>query len=339
MMHVPNPTETIISVTNRCDARCTMCNIWRLNYDELLRPEDYRRSVPSGLRDVNITGGEALLRRDIEEVVEAIYESSGKARIIIATNGFRTKRTLATLERIASRVPRLGVGVSLDGDEATHDRMRGVHGAYRRAIATIRSLHSVGVSDVRIGFTATPENIHQLNMVYELSRELGVEFAATIAQNSQIYYSTGANQRICPSVVQQHFGALIGRRLAGPSIKEWIRGHFDNGVIHFAENGERQLPCTAGSDFFFIAPNGDLYPCLTIPTAIGNLRERSFADLWCSEEAQQIRRQVSGCRQCWMVCTARAQIARHPVAVGSWVMRQQTKALQARIRLRLSRAS
>lgn len=325
--HAPVPSEAIISVTNRCDARCTMCNIWQLDRAELLRADDYRRALPSTLRNVNLTGGEALLRPDIVDVAHAIYEAAGRPRIILATNGFRTERTVDTIERIRSFVPDLGVAVSLDGDADTHDRMRGVPHAHRRAVATLRALRSTGLADIRIGFTATSENVDQLLAVYALSRELGVEFAATVAQNSEVYYATDVNVGIDPHEIARQFGALINSRLRSSSPKDWLRAYFDQGVIHFARTGSRPTACDAASGFFFLAPTGDVYPCLTLPRAIGNIRTQSFESVWRGERARQVRAEVARCTKCWMMCTARTELKRRPVKVATWVTRARLTAI------------
>lgn len=325
----PEPTEAIISVTNRCDARCTMCNIWQLDRAELLSAEDYRRGLPATLRNVNLTGGEALLRPDIVEVTQAIHEATGRPRIILATNGFRTERTIRTIERIRAFVPDLGIAVSLDGDAATHDRMRGVPYAHQRAVATLRALRQIGVSDVRIGFTATAENLDQLTRVYALACELGVEFAATVAQNSEVYYATDVNGGVDPEEIARHFGALISARLRSHSPKDWLRAYFDHGVINFARTGSRPTACDAASGFFFLAPTGDVYPCLTLPRVIGNIRSLSFDTIWRGEHARRIRGEVRQCTKCWMMCTARTELKRRPVSVASWVAKERLKAVAA----------
>lgn len=327
----PLPTEAIISVTNRCDARCTMCSIWRLPRDELLTAEDYRRGLPGGLRQVNLTGGEALLRPDIDEVAQAISEATGRPRIILATNGFRTARTLEAIARIRRHVPSLGIAVSLDGDAPTHDRMRGVPGAWRRAVATLRGLREQGVQDVRIGFTATADNVDQLLDVYRLARELGVQFAATLAQNSPVYYATESNPAVDPGQVARHFGALVRARLRSPAPKDWLRAYFDHGVIHFARAGARLSACDAASGFFYLSPTGNVHPCLTLPRVLGNLRTASFEAIWHGPEAARIREEARRCGRCWMMCTARTELRRHPVAVAGWVAREQARLLAASV--------
>jgi MoaA/NifB/PqqE/SkfB family radical SAM enzyme len=317
------PTEAIISVTNRCDARCQMCNIWQLDPDEGLSAEDYRSRLPRSLREINLTGGEALLRKDIDEIAHALFEAGDTPRIVLATNGFRTDRTLVTIERIRRHVPRLGIAISLDGGEPVHDEMRGVENAYRRAMQTIKGLKALGLSDLRIGFTATPANLDALVEVYELACSLGVEFTATVAQNSEIYYATRTNAAHDPDRVENVFGELIRRRLRSKSPKNWLRAYFDAGVVDFVRNGKRASTCHAGTDFFFLTPSGQVHPCLTLPISFGNLKRESFEELWNGPAAQRVRTTVSKCQECWMMCTSRTELKRHPLRAASWVLRMQ----------------
>ncbi|MEQ1558605.1 MAG: radical SAM protein [Methyloglobulus sp.] len=319
------PTEAIISLTNRCDARCTMCNIWQLDPEEDLKAEDYRRALPNTLRNVNLTGGEALLRPDILDITQAIHEAASQARIILATNGFRTEKALKTVTNLLKIVPKLGIAVSLDGSAESHDKMRGVPKAYDRAVETLRGLRKLGMQDIRIGFTATAENVHELIPIYQLAKSLDVEFTATVAQNSEIYYSTAENSTIDPEAIAREFTALIQQRLNSSSPKDWLRGYFDRGVIHFARTGLRMTGCDAASGFFYLAWSGNIYPCLTVPKSLGNIRNQSFTELWNSEQAVLIRQEASRCQKCWMVCTARSELKRNPLRVTNWLRRSTRK--------------
>lgn len=316
------PTEAIISVTNRCDARCRMCNIWQLNADEFLTAEDYR-NLPGSLRNVNITGGEALLRKDIVEVTHAIYESSGKPRVILATNGFRTEKMLKIIESIRNYVPSLGIGISLDGLEKEHDYMRGVPKAFLRATETLRALRTAGVNDLRIGFTATSENISQIPSVHQFAQDLDVEFTATVAQNSEFYYATNDNKPIEKAELEKSFGYLIDSNLRSLTPKNWFRAYFEHGVIRFGQEGKRMTQCSAATDFFYLSPKGDVYPCLTLPNVIGNVRSDTFHTIWQSEEARKTREIVSTCQACWMVCTARTEIKKAPIRALSWITKEK----------------
>ena len=61
--------EGAIITTYRCNARCVMCNIWKYptKVEEEFKPEILEK-LPV-LNFANITGGEPLLREDIEKIV------------------------------------------------------------------------------------------------------------------------------------------------------------------------------------------------------------------------------------------------------------------------------
>jgi MoaA/NifB/PqqE/SkfB family radical SAM enzyme len=316
------PIEAIISVTNRCDARCQMCNIWQMERDEFLTAEDYRK-LPNTLKNVNITGGEALLRPDIVEIVHAVYESAGKPRIILATNGFRPDKTYDLIQQMRQFVPNLGVAISLDGLEEYHNLMRGVPEAFSRATKTLQGLIDMGITDLRIGFTATAQNVSQLPLVHQLAAQLGVEFTATVAQESETYYGVNNLEKISEADVAKNFGYLVDCNLRSPVVKNWFRAYFAHGVIKFVEEGKRITACSAASDFFYLSPRGDVYPCLTLPLKLGNLRSEPFEKLWASDDAVSARQVVDTCQDCWMVCTARTELQKTPIRALSWIVKEK----------------
>jgi MoaA/NifB/PqqE/SkfB family radical SAM enzyme len=316
------PIEAIISVTNRCDARCKMCNIWQMERDEFLTAEDYRK-LPNTLKNVNITGGEALLRPDIVEIVQAVYESAGKPRIILATNGFRTDKTIELIQQMRQFVPNLGIAISLDGLEEYHNLMRGVPAAFTRAMKTLQGLIDIGVTDLRIGFTATAQNVSQLPLVHQLAVQLGVEFTATVAQESETYYGVNNLEKIPPADVANNFGYLVDCNLRSPTVKNWFRAYFAHGVIKFVEQGKRITSCSAASDFFYLSPRGDIYPCLTLPLKLGNIRSEPFEKIWAGDDASSARKVVNGCQDCWMVCTARTELKKTPIRALSWIVKEK----------------
>lgn len=299
-----------------------MCNIWRIPRDEFLCAEDYR-NLPASLKNVNITGGEALLRPDAIEIIQTIYESTGRPRMIVATNGFRPEKTIEQMLTIRAFAHDVGVAVSLDGIESRHDYIRGVPHAYSRVLQTIKSLVAEGITDIRIGYTATAENIDQLPLVYHLADELGVELSATVAQNSETYYAIANLEKIDPDLVERYFGMLIDCHLKSFVMKDWFRAYFAHGVIHFVKHGRRMTACSAATDFFYLSPQGDVYPCLTLPDKIGNLRDAPFDTLWFSERAMAVAKQAQRCQACWMVCTARVELKKAPIKAVAWVLREK----------------
>jgi MoaA/NifB/PqqE/SkfB family radical SAM enzyme len=86
---IEHPKEICIILTYRCNAKCNMCDVWHhpTKADEEITIEDIEK-LPSGLRFINITGGEPFIRKDIEEIIKTILPKT--ERIVISTNGFFT---------------------------------------------------------------------------------------------------------------------------------------------------------------------------------------------------------------------------------------------------------
>lgn len=108
------------------------------------------------------SGGEPLVRRDIYELLE--HAVSRGMRAVLSTNGMLID------DRVAERLAKIGlsyVGISLDGSRATHDRFRGVRGAFDRALAGIRSCRDAGIK-VGLRYTITKQNAGDMPEVFAI---------------------------------------------------------------------------------------------------------------------------------------------------------------------------
>ncbi|MEA3409628.1 MAG: radical SAM protein, partial [Candidatus Eisenbacteria bacterium] len=139
------PVGCVVAVTYRCNARCTVCDIWKneSRADEEIAPSDYAW-LPRSLRSVNVSGGEPFLRDDLVEIVSVIERVCPRARVVISTNGLNPSR----IEAMMGKMTHIAVRVSVDGVGAKHDEIRGIDGAYDKALDTVRRLKGLGVSDL-----------------------------------------------------------------------------------------------------------------------------------------------------------------------------------------------
>lgn len=316
------PVDAAVAVTYRCDARCNMCNIWQLLPGKELKPEEYRR-LPRTLQDVNITGGEPFLRDDLAEIVRVIYDHCRRPRIVISTNGFQRRRIMHAAPKLMKIGRKIGLAVSLDGIGEKHDEIRGVKGGFKKALETLKQLRTLGYRNVRVAFTAQRSNVKHLGAVYDLSRQFGYQFTTSVAQNSELYFSTEDNQRVEPEELGGELRYVMRKELLSFNPKRWLRAYFYAGVLRYNFIGERMLGCRAGRDSFFMEPNGDIYPCPALNSPMGNLNERTFGEIWEGADADVIRRKVDNCREpCWMICTARTSMRRNPLHPAGWVLRK-----------------
>ena len=318
------PADAVIAVTYRCNGRCLMCNIWRVPPVPEMRPGAYRE-MPNTLRYINITGGEPFMRHDLPEVIKQIVESCPNAEIVISTNGILTQKIREMMPQILAITPTIGVGVSMDGVRDMHDKIRGVKGAYAKARDTVEALKELGMTNLRIAFTATQENVSHMRKVYELSREMGVGFSCAIAHCSSHYFmTTEGSFAIAPSELRAQIRSIVRSELKSWAPKRWARAYFMAGLIQFAEGRGRALPCSAGVDTIFVSPNGDVFPCNVFSARMGNISERPFADLWLSDEAEAARKRLAKCTDsCWMICSARMPMRRHRAKVARWILRHK----------------
>jgi AdoMet-dependent heme synthase len=174
---VPQKPRLIFwELTKGCNLRCVHC---RASATELSSPSDLStqaaRDIIDQIAEVSspilvLSGGEPLFRSDIFQL--ASYGTDKGLRVALATNGTLVTKEVAE-KIVASGVKR--VAISLDGaDAATHDKFRGIPGAFDAAITGFRNLKDLGMS-VQINTTIARHNAHQLPAVLELAKSLGAD--------------------------------------------------------------------------------------------------------------------------------------------------------------------
>ncbi|MBI2300630.1 MAG: radical SAM protein [Armatimonadetes bacterium] len=161
LLHFSEDKKPVVvwNCTRRCDLKCVHCYADAADKDfpgELTHAEG--RALLEDLAGYQIpvvlfSGGEPLLRPDIFEL--AGYCRDLGMRAVLSTNG--TQIT----DEVADRILATGfsyVGISIDGLEAVHDKVRGVKGSFQRTMSAIRRCRDRGI---RVGLRYT---VHKLNL-------------------------------------------------------------------------------------------------------------------------------------------------------------------------------
>jgi len=327
------PEDLLLVLTYRCNSRCVMCGIWEADQSGKgeLTPDEYARALPDTLLYVNLSGGEAFLRKDLPQIVEAVRSAAPKAKLTISTNGLQPRQTRKLLPEILKHDPGIGFAVSIDGEPEMHDKVRGIPGGYAKAYETVKALQAEGVTNLRIAFTATVnpagDNTGHLGRIYDLAMNSGVEFTVAVAHNSDHYFKTNVNKGVNTPELARQLDYVAREELKSRRPKSWLRAYFHKGLVEHARAKVRPTPCEAGHTSFMIDPIGNVYPCNILDMPVGNLREASFDEIWLSEKMVAARDVVRACNQpCWMVCTARASMRRDKFQVMNWVAGNKIKA-------------
>ena len=140
------PIYAVWEITLACDLACRHCGsrAGRGRPDELTTAEALDlidQMARLDVKEVTVIGGEAYLREDWLDLVRALR---GHKIPVTMTSGGRG--LTPELVEQAKAAGLRGVSISIDGDEATHDRLRGVAGSYRSAIAAMRAVKASGMA-------------------------------------------------------------------------------------------------------------------------------------------------------------------------------------------------
>ena len=316
-----------IIVTYRCPMRCKMCDIWNnpTSPSEEFKPELLEK-LPQ-MRSVNITGGEPFVREDIEDIVKVLLKKT--KRIVFSTSGFFSDRIIA----LAKKYPQLGFRISIEGLSCKNDELRGRQGGFDNGLRTLLELKRLGVKDIGFGITVSNNNSADMLDLYELNRNLRMEFATASFHNS-FYFHKSDNKVTNVDTVCADFDELIQRLMRENSPKSWFRAFFNLGLINYIKGGRRMLPCEAGSENFFVDPHGNVLPCNGMEHScwydtMGNLHDvATFEELWNSEQAKAVRDKVAHCpKSCWMIGSVSPVMKKYITKVAPWVIKNKLRVM------------
>ena len=315
------PVSLIFFVTSRCNLLCTHCFYWEeLNKkkDELTLPEIERisRSLPN-LLTLSLTGGEPYLRADLPDIA-AIFETHSKVRNIqIPSNGLLVDQVVSRVEELMKKVrrARVSTGVSLDGPEDIHNKIRQNPKSFGRALETLVELkklkpHFPNLS-VGIALTVSSANQDRLDEFYDfIERELQPDAVTiTLVRGKPIDPSL----RNVDLALYREFSQRVMRyrrdhRLTDGWIDRLVMAKEEETyrLIGEAAQAERRIsPCYSGELIGILSETGEVYVCETLDQSMGNIRDYGgdFAKLWRSERAGEGRRFQNelGC-QCTYEC-------------------------------------
>ncbi|MEW5725266.1 MAG: radical SAM protein [Thermodesulfobacteriota bacterium] len=174
-----------LKLTWRCNLRCRVCSLWRLGLSQTAGNEPLTPGRVAGvlkylkrrgLRKVHFSGGEVLLRPDLEEIVRTAADLD--LQVNLTTNGTLLDRDQARM-LVEARVHT--VALSMDGASGRqHDEMRGVKGAWRLTWKGLERLRERKEQKghgpvIAVNTIVTRKNIERLSELYRLLEDRGVE--------------------------------------------------------------------------------------------------------------------------------------------------------------------
>jgi len=280
-----------INLTSRCNLACAHCYM-----DAATRldgaPNELSTEEVKGVLDqiasrsnetmVVLTGGEPLLRRDLEQLVE--HGSRLGLSIVAGTNGVLLDRARVRSLRTAGL---MGVGISIDSLEpGSHDKFRGCPGGWEKTMAGMEQCRGQGLP-FQLHFSVTENNAHEVQAMIDFAQASGAHvlnifFLVCTGRGESMSDITPARyEQVLNELVQAQAKTrdLIIRARCAPHFKRVAYQQDPQSQLTRAE-GYEGGGCLAGIHYCRVTPEGEVTACPYIPTTEGNIRESKFWDIW-----------------------------------------------------------
>jgi radical SAM protein with 4Fe4S-binding SPASM domain len=303
------PVYVVWEITLACNLKCMHCGsraghrrVGELSTAECV--DVVRQLADLGTREISIIGGEAFARKDWLVIVRAIREQGIECSM--QTGGYKLTTEMLEAARDAGLN---GIGVSIDGLEPLHDRLRAVRGSYAEALRVLGDCRRLGlVASVNTQITAP--TIGELRDLMQIIISVGVRFwqvQLTVAMgnavdNDSLLIQPFELASLMPLLAELHAdGRVCGLDLIpgnnigyfGPYEALWRgpdRGHYPG--------------CPAGQNVIGLEADGTVKGCPSLAThryGAGTVRETPIAQLWAEHPALVFNRE-RGVDDLWGFC-------------------------------------
>ena len=300
----PKPFFCVYVVTLQCNLRCKHCFVESPYQDDRERKE-YWGGLGSdltteqakyaiaqldkiGISMLHLTGGEPLLREDLEEI--ALHAKSKNMYVSLDTNG-----TLITKERAKSLSCFDRIGVSVDGVKETHNWIRGQN-TFEKAVKAIELLKNYSDSVVGIVFT-----INKMN--YEDVEEV-LEFAKTHCDFITFLPIDHVRELSLDEESAKQVGEMILK------LKKKNKNFIENPVeyirlLPFFLQGKTAIDCNIACHpfalYYTLGPSGDLSGCSSLHSFVGNILKNDIVKMH-KQGKSQMEEVRSKCEGCSLTC-------------------------------------
>ena len=255
------PVLVHFEVTMRCNAKCPFCDYWKTPADrkahELTSFVDAAKHFNPML--ITWTGGEPLLRGDLEDLVSAVDRAIRTKYTTIITHG-----AMLTLERARS-LWQAGIGqfnISLDYPDERHDAARGIPGLTQKILAVAERIRAEGMT-VRFNTVIKDDNLDVVMPLVHAAEQMRVGMNLSV-------YTDAKNGNRTHLLGPDHIARVEALVAALLAFKCRRRGTISNSDHYLANiprylRGEMTEPCLSGQDTIHIDPYGHVRRCPDFP--------------------------------------------------------------------------
>jgi MoaA/NifB/PqqE/SkfB family radical SAM enzyme len=299
---IPNkPHHAQWLITRKCNYRCQGCNVWteqdpnELNAEQVKKGLDILKNL--GIIEIVFSGGDPLLRKDAAEIINYAAQ---RFITTVYDNGSMAAKKIDALRNVDF------AAISFDSlDPQTFDHIKGVKGAYQKAMHSIETLHKEGIN-VAVTPTISQLNLNEIVDItnyftqkdipvwyclysFDLTADINQLFRIGKANDEFLIKDKQAMVNLCDQLLEMK--KKNKKILMTTKLLKAMRSLY-------AED-KRTWKCRALKDFFIIDHLGRIGGCHGHNFA-GNIFD--LPKLWDSEEFNQLRKTYNQCTQCTYLC-------------------------------------
>ena len=168
------PYKILLNLTDLCNSRCVYCEIWKIkpkneiNMNEIGKMFD---SLNDSLIWLSLSGGEVTLVNYYYDLIDQAVAKCKNLKILaFTTNALSPGKALEYAKYAKDKGLDVLITISLDGDEATHDQLRGIKGNYQKCEKLFSALKKENIN-VTYGITVSDQNKNFIENKYAIYRE------------------------------------------------------------------------------------------------------------------------------------------------------------------------
>jgi radical SAM protein with 4Fe4S-binding SPASM domain len=307
------PVYVVWEITLACNLKCIHCGSRaghrrdkELSTDEAI--DVVRQLAELGTREISLIGGEAFVRKDWLTLIRAIHDHG--IDCTMQTGGYKLSRDMIEAAVAAGL---LGLGVSIDGLEPLHDRLRGVKGSYREALRVLDDCRSLGLI-ASVNTQITSAVMPELDAVMDTIIAAGAKYwqiQLTVAMGNAVDHDDILLQpyeltTLMPLLADLHCRGRERGLLMLPGNNIGYFGPYE--VLWRGPDRGYYSGCPAGQNAVGLEADGTIKGCPSLATArygAGSVRDTPIAELWATHPALQFNRERSVdhlwgfCRDCY----------------------------------------
>ena len=332
-----HPVSLVHFVTDRCNARCPHCFIdfdgedhgkGELSLEEIAMVS---KNMGPHLININLTGGEPFLRKDMAEIAKCYFSNTSIESIFITTHGGFPDRIAKFAEELRPILGKRKIifSFSIDDFEEVHNENRKIKNLFSNVLESYRIIKNAGSHFMaNIAVTISHSNHDRaVDLYHHLVNEQGIKAVTVTAVRDEGVYKIPPEEK--KSILETY--SKLSEQIAEDMKLGRLEGYDTSTLLGRMMNKKNMLvnqiiketyldpryisDCFAGSLFGVIGADGTVYPCEILDRSLGSLRDFNYdlLELWNSPKVMETRKWIKDTK-----CNCTYECAWSFNVLGNW---------------------